>query len=147
MKFKGNRKRHGGDTEKVLPVFPWETTSGKAVVQISCNNKASWNRTQNRRMSSIRSLSILRHAFLSETVNMVAAMNWCSHTTHNWIWWLFVPLRQYFRLYRTVFQRGRKKRKKIDERKNVQTTFTRTYCKSALGPFPTIIQISRAPRH
>ena len=31
-------------------------------------------------------MSILRHAFLSETVNMVAAMDWCSHTTHDWIW-------------------------------------------------------------
>ena len=34
----------------------------------------------------VRSLSILRHAFLSKNVIMVAAMNWCSHTTHDWIW-------------------------------------------------------------
>ena len=40
------------------------------------------------------------------------------------------PLRQYFSLYRAVSQRaGRKRRKRIDERKNVQTTPTRTYCK------------------
>ena len=63
-------------------------------------------------------------------VNMVAAV-WSGVliplTTR--FGWLFVPLRQYFRLYRTVSQKGRKKRKKIDERKNVQTTFTRTFCK------------------
>ena len=39
------------------------------------------------------------------------------------------PLRQYFSLYWTVSQRGRKKREKIDERTKVQTTPTRTYCK------------------
>ena len=39
------------------------------------------------------------------------------------------PLRQYFSLYRAVSQRGRKKREVTDERKNVQTTPTRTYCK------------------
>ena len=39
------------------------------------------------------------------------------------------PLRQYFSLYRAVSQRGRKKREKIDERKNVQTSTTRTHCK------------------
>ena len=87
------------------------------------------------------------------------------------------PLRQYFSLYRAVSQReverrlagwlvdlgltalwevlqsisghlperGRKK-KMIDERKNVQTTPSRTFC-SALGPCPTLIQISRTPRH
>ena len=40
------------------------------------------------------------------------------------------PLRQYFSLYRAVPQReGERKREKTDERKNVQTTPTRTYCK------------------
>ena len=39
-------------------------------------------------------------------------------------------MRQYFSLYRAVSQTGRKKREKIDERKNVQTSPTRTYCKS-----------------
>ena len=57
-------------------------------------------------------------------VNMVAAIDWCSHTTHEWIWLVSCfgfngPLRQYFSLYRTVFRRGRKKREKIDERENV----------------------------
>ena len=36
VKFNGKRKRCGEETEKVLPVF-----SGKAVLQISYNNKAS----------------------------------------------------------------------------------------------------------
>ena len=55
---------------------------------------------------------------------MVAAIDSYANTTHNWI--LLVscvgfngPLRQYFSLYRVVSQRGRKKREKIDERKNV----------------------------
>ena len=55
-------------------------------------------------------------------VNMVAVIDWCSHTTHDWIWLASCfgfngPLRQYFRLNRTVSKRGRKKRQKIDERK------------------------------
>ena len=47
------------------------------------------------------------------------------------------PLRQYFSLYRAVSQReGRKKREMIDERKNVQTSPIRTYCKrSKLLPY------------
>ena len=47
--------------------------------------------------------------------------------------WLLVgfngPLRQYFSLYRAVTQRRRKRREKIDERKNVRSTPNRTYCK------------------
>ena len=35
---------------------------------------------------------------------------------------LISPLRQYFNLYRTVFQTGRKKREQIDERKMSKTT-------------------------
>ena len=53
------------------------------------------------------------------------------------------PLTQYFSLYRVISLRGRKKREKITERKNVQTSPTA----SAIGPCPTIIQISRTPRH
>ena len=65
---------------------------------------------------------------------MVAAIDWCSHTTHDWIWLVSCfgfngPLRQYFSLYRAVSQRVRKKREKMDESKNVQTTPIRTYCK------------------
>ena len=43
-------------------------------------------------------------------------------------------------------ERGRKKWEVIDERKNGQTTPTRT-CWSTIGPCPTLIQISRKPRH
>ena len=39
------------------------------------------------------------------------------------------PLRQYFSLYRAVSQREGERTEVIDERKNVQTTPTRTYCK------------------
>ena len=46
------------------------------------------------------------------------------------------PLRQYFSLYRAVSQReGETKRKMIDERKNVKTIPTRTYCKRS-RPLP-----------
>ena len=54
------------------------------------------------------------------------------------------PLRQYFSLYRAVSQRGRKRREKIDESKNVQTTPTRTYCKRST-PLPYCIQIVGRP--
>ena len=49
--------------------------------------------------------------------------------------WHDGPLRQYFNLHRAVSQRRRQKREKIDERKNVQTTPTRTCCKSN-NPLP-----------
>ena len=45
------------------------------------------------------------------------------------------PLRQYFSLYRVVSQREGERRERIDESKNVQTTPTRTYCKSS-RPLP-----------
>ena len=41
VKFKGNRKRCREENEKNVTNFPWETTSGKVVLQISYNNKAS----------------------------------------------------------------------------------------------------------
>ena len=56
------------------------------------------------------------------------------------------PLRQYFSLYRAVSQRVRKKREVIDERKNVQTTRTRTYCKHN-RPLPYYNPNCRMPRH
>ena len=57
-------------------------------------------------------------------------------------------------IFKTVFQsilgrlpeRGRKNREMIDERKNVQTT-PPVPIVSAVGPCPTLIQISRTPRH
>ena len=44
----------------------------------------------------VRSLFILRHAFLYETVNMVVAMDWCSHTTHGWIWFVICSFETVF---------------------------------------------------
>ena len=55
------------------------------------------------------------------------------------------PFRQYFILYRAVTQkRRRKRRERIDESKNVQTTPTRTSA-SAVGPCPTVIRIVGRP--
>ena len=84
----------------------------------------------------IESLSTLRNAFFVRNfrVNMVAAIDWRSHTTHDWIWFVGFcgaqrPFETYFSLYRAVSKRGRKKGEKKDELKNDQTTPTRTYCK------------------
>ena len=53
-----------------------------------------------------------------------------------WLFGLIGPLRHYFSLYRAVSQReGERKEKKIDERKNVQTTPTRAYWKRS-RPLP-----------
>ena len=41
VKLKGNRKSCREETEKNVTIFSWETTSGKAVLQISYTNKAS----------------------------------------------------------------------------------------------------------
>ena len=51
-----------------------------------------------------------------------------------WVGWLVV-LWQYFSLNRTVSQREGETGEMIDERKNVQTTLTRTYCKRS-KPLP-----------
>ena len=93
---------------------------------------------------------------LSETrVNIIVAIDWCSHTTNDGIWLVSCfgfngPLGKYFSLYWAVSQRGRKKREMIDERKMskqpppVPTT-------SVIGHCPTFIQVRRkvypAPSH
>ena len=64
--------------------------------------------------------------------------------------WLVVfgfngPLRQYFSLYRLP-ERGRKRRERIDENKNVQTTPTRTYHKRS-RPLPYCNPNCRTPQH
>ena len=57
------------------------------------------------------------------------------------------PFRQYFSLYRAVSQReGDKRRERIDESKNVQTTPTRTYCKRS-RPLPYYYSNCRTPQH
>ena len=77
---------------------------------------------------------------------MEAAIDWCSHTTHDWIWlascfWFNGP---YFRLNRTVSQRGTKKRQ-TKEKMSKQPRPT-PYA-SAIRPCPTFIQISLSPQH
>ena len=81
---------------------------------------------------------------------MVAAIDWCSHTTHDWIWLVSCfgfngPLRQYFSLYRAVSQRVRKKREKTDEKKMSKQPPPAPTA-SAIDPCPTIIQIRRTLR-
>ena len=64
-----------------------------------------------------------------------------------WLFWVYRP-------FETIFQsisdrlpkRGRKRREKIDESKNVQTTATRTYCKRN-RPLLDCKQNCRTPRH
>ena len=68
------------------------------------------------------------------------------HTTR----WLFWPERPFETVFQSISgrlpERGRKKREVIDERKNVQTT-PPAPIESTVGPCPTVIQISRTPRH
>ena len=64
-----------------------------------------------------------------------------------WLFWVWRP-------FETVFQpisghlpeRGRKRRERIEESKNVQTTPTRTYCKRN-RPLPYYHPNCRTPRH
>ena len=64
--------------------------------------------------------------------------------------WLFWVKRPFERVFQSLSgrppKRGRKKREKIDERKNVQTTPPAPTA-SATGPCPTVIQTSRTSRH
>ena len=81
---------------------------------------------------------------------MVAAIDWCSHTTHDWIWLASCfgfngPLRQYFRLNRTV-SRKREQEKTKDRRKKKMSKQSRA-TPYAIRPCPTFIQISGTPRH
>ena len=122
VKFKENRKRYREETEKYnqfpLGKYQRESCSANFVQQ-----QASWNWIQNRRMSSHITFYTSTCLFVQNfRLNMVAALDSCSHTTHDWIWLVSCfgfngPLRQYFSLYRAVSRRVRKKREKIDERK------------------------------
>ena len=52
---------------------------------------------------------------------MVAAINWCSHTTHEWIWLdSCLGFNGLLRLFQSISDRLPKREKeKIDERENV----------------------------
>ena len=64
--------------------------------------------------------------------------------------WLFWALRPFETLFQSISgllpERGRKKREMIDERKNVQTTPTRTYCKRH-SPLLYYHPNCKTPRH
>ena len=65
--------------------------------------------------------------------------------------WLVVfgfngPLKQYFSKSDHLQKRGRERKKRIDESKNVQTTPIRTYCKCS-RPLPYCNPNSRTPQH
>ena len=123
VKFKENRKRYREETEKCNQ-FPLGKYQRESCSANFIQHQASWNWIQNRRMSSQITFYTSTRIFVQNfRLNMVAAIDWCSHTTHDWIWLVICfgfngPLRQYFSLYRAVSQRVRKKREKIDERKN-----------------------------
>ena len=57
------------------------------------------------------------------------------------------PLRQYFSLYRAVSQREGERKEKWQMREKMSKHPTPSPTASAIGPRPTIIQISRTPRH
>ena len=56
------------------------------------------------------------------------------------------PLRQYFSLYQAVSRREGEREERIEERKNVQTTPTRTYC-NRNRPLTYYHPNCRTPRH
>ena len=101
----------------------------------------------------IESLSTLRNAFFVRNfrVNMVAAIDWRSNTTHDWIWFVGFcgvqrPFETYFGLYRAVSERGKRKGKRKTNLKMTKQPPPAPTA-SAIGSCPTIIQISRMPRH
>ena len=57
------------------------------------------------------------------------------------------PLRQYFSLYRAVSQREGERGEKGQMREKMSKQPPPAPIASATGPCPTIIQISRTPRH
>ena len=87
VKFKGNRKRSGEKTEKVKPVFLGKLPAGKVFCKYHTITRRREIKSRMNCRMKVRSLSILRNAFLYETrINMVAAIRTCFHTTHDWIW-------------------------------------------------------------
>ena len=77
---------------------------------------------------------------------MVAAIDWCSNTTHEWIWSdSRLGFNGLLRLFQSISDRlpKREKEKKKDRRERKCPAPTA----SAIGPCHTIIQISRTSRH
>ena len=64
-----------------------------------------------------------------------------------WLFWVKRPFETVFQsISGRLSKRGRKRRERIDESKNVQTTPTRTYCKRS-RPLPYCNPNCRTPRH
>ena len=65
------------------------------------------------------------HLFLSHCLSSPLALKQDMAVTFGWLvgwlFWVYPPLETVFQSNRAAFQRGRKKREKIDERQNVQT--------------------------
>ena len=75
---------------------------------------------------------------------MVAAIDWCSHTTHEWIWLdscLGFNSLKFQSISDCLPKREKEKRKDRRDRKCPAPTA------SEIGPCHTIIQISRTFRH
>ena len=92
--------------------------------------------------------SVLRRLVVLE-VNVLLKMYKSSRV--GWLvgcFWLNGPLRQYFGLYRAVSQREREKEKRKDRREKKMSKQTPPApTASAVGPCPTLLQISRTRRH
>ena len=141
VKFKENRKRYREETEKYNQ-FPLGKYQRESCSANFIQKQASRNWIQNRRMSSQITFYTSTRIFVQNfRLKMVAAIDWCSHTTHDWIWLVSCfgfngLLRQYYSLYRAVSQRVRKKREKIDERKKISKQPPPAPTASAIDPCP-----------
>ena len=96
------------------------------------------------------------HEMVTTNIHYRQLIGWLVGWLDGWLFWVHRP-------FETVFQsilpyppkRGRKKREMIDERKNVQTTPTHTYCKRS-WPLPyynqnlydaPVLKVYPAPSH
>ena len=61
--------------------------------------------------------------------------------------WFNCPLRQYFSLYRAVSQTAGEREEKGKRREKMSKPHPTAPTASAVGPCPTLIQVSRTPRH
>ena len=78
---------------------------------------------------------------------MIAAMDWCSHTTHDWIWLVICSFETVFPSVSDRLPKREKEKKKDRREKKMSKQPSLAPTAGAISPFPTIIQISRTPRH
>ena len=79
----------------------------------------------------------------------VSQQDQCDTTSLLRVGWFFRfngPLKQFFSLYRAVSQREGERREMIDERKMSKQP-PPAHAASAMGPCPTVVQISRTPQN